>query len=127
MTLLQNALDIPKLYIGADVHKKSWYINLHTDICDHKSFSMKPDFDQLFNYVNNNFAGYQVQLSYEAGCCGFSLARQALGCGWSTVVCNPADIPKTDKSNYQKTAKTVCSACNGVLNKVRLSICEKVV
>jgi transposase len=105
MTLLQNALDVPKLYIGADVHKKSWYINLRTDVCDHKSFSMKPNFDELYSYVSNNFFSHEVNLSYEAGCCGFNLARQGLACGWKVIVCNPADIPKSDKSNYQKTDK----------------------
>jgi transposase len=105
MTLLQNALLVPKLYIGADVHKKSWYIDMRTDVSAHNRFSMKPDFDELFKYVQDNFSGYEVHISYEAGCCGFSLARRALQCGWQTIVCNPADIPKTDKSNYQKTDK----------------------
>jgi transposase len=105
MTLLQNALLVPKLYIGADVHKKSWYINLRTDVRHHKSFSMKPNFEELYAYVTTNFPSHEVSLSYEAGCCGFSLARQGLQCGWHVIVCNPADIPKSDKSNYQKTDK----------------------
>jgi hypothetical protein len=65
MTLLQNALLVPKLYIGADVHKKSWYINLRTDVCHHKSFSMKPNFEELYAYVTTNFPSHEVSLSYE--------------------------------------------------------------
>lgn len=103
MTLLQNAT--PKLYIGLDVHKKTWAAHFKTDICDHRGVSFKASFDDLYNYVKNNFAQHEVNLVYEAGCCGFSTARKALNCGWLTSVVNPADIPSTDKDNYSKTDK----------------------
>jgi transposase len=103
MTPLQNA--ISKLYIGLDVHKKTWVAHFKTDICDHKGMSIPPSFDFLYNYVSNQFMGHEVHLVYEAGCCGFSAARQSLHCGWHTVVVNPADIPSNDKDNYTKTDK----------------------
>jgi transposase len=103
MTSLQNAT--PKLYIGLDVHKKTWSAHFKTDICDHKGMSIPPSFDFLYNYVRNHFSGHEVHLVYEAGCCGFSAARQSLNCGWNTVVVNPADISSNDKDNYTKTDK----------------------
>jgi transposase len=102
---LQDTLPIPKLYIGVDVHKSSWYVHFKTDICDHRGFSMQPNFEHLFRYVQQNFAHHEVHLVYEAGCCGFKLARMALHAAWIVTVCNPADIPKGDKQNYQKTDK----------------------
>ncbi|MBK9722665.1 MAG: IS110 family transposase [Saprospiraceae bacterium] len=93
----------PTLYIGIDMHKKSWSIHIRTDISDHKGFSMPPDHEQLFNYVEANFSGMNIKLTYEAGCCGFSAARAFMNLGWEVKVVNPADIPRGDKQNYQKT------------------------
>jgi transposase len=61
----------PKLFIGIDVHKKTWQAHLRTDISDHKSFSLPPDPDVLANYVFKHFSDHQVAVTYEASCCGF--------------------------------------------------------
>jgi len=95
----------PKLFIGIDVHKKSWQAHLRTDISDHKSFSLPPDPDILANYVFKHFPDHQVAVTYEASCCGFSAARAFLNLGWSVTVVNPADIPTINKHQYQKTDK----------------------
>ena len=98
----------PKLFIGIDVHKKTWQAHLRTDISDHKSFSLPPDPEILANYVFKHFSGHQVAVTYEASCCGFSAARAFLNLGWSVTVVNPADIPRIDKHQYQKTDKIDC-------------------
>jgi len=33
----------PKLFIGKDIHKKSWSVHLRTDLFEHKGFSMPPE------------------------------------------------------------------------------------
>ena len=98
----------PKLFIGMDIHKKSWSVHLRTDLFDHKGFSMPPEPEKLADYVANHFAGHEVSLSYEAGCCGFSAARYFLNLGWAVKVVNPNDIPHSDKQLYQKTDKIDC-------------------
>ncbi|MBA3284641.1 MAG: IS110 family transposase [Nitrosopumilus sp.] len=98
----------PKLYIGMDIHKKSWSVHMRTDISDHKSFTTPPDCAVLYNYVASHFPGYQVSLTYEAGCCGFSAARYFLNLGWEVLVVNPSDIPRMDKQQYQKTDAIDC-------------------
>lgn len=98
----------PKLYIGMDIHKKSWSLNMRTDICEHRSFTTPPDCNVLYEYVAKNFPGHEVSLTYEAGCCGFGAARHFLNCGWEVKVVNPADIPRKDKQTYQKTDKIDC-------------------
>ncbi len=95
----------PKLFIGMDIHKKSWSVHMRTDLCDHKGFNMPPDVDKLVKYVSNHFNGHQVALTYEAGCCGFSAARHFLNLGWQVKVVNPNDVPRSDKQVYQKTDK----------------------
>jgi transposase len=98
----------PKLYIGMDIHKKSWSVHLRTDISDHKTLTIPPDCDTLYDYVENNFQDHEVSLTYEAGCCGFSASRYFMNLGWNVLVVNPADVPRMDKQNYQKTDKIDC-------------------
>lgn len=95
----------PNLYIGIDIHKKSWYVHIRSDVSDHKGFSMPPNYEILANYIEANFPKYTVHLCYEAGCCGFSSARNFGNLGWNISVVNPADIPMGDKAYYQKTDK----------------------
>lgn len=92
-----------KLFIGIDIHKRSWKIKTATDLFDGKSFSMKPDSNELKKYVNKHFPNYEVYIAYEAGCCGYSANRNFKSYGWNSIVVNPADISKTGKSSHQKT------------------------
>lgn len=92
-----------KLFIGMDIHKRSWRVHFKTDISDHKGMTMPPNSHKLWNYVEENFQGFEVSLTYEAGCCGFSAAREFLNMGWQVMVVNPADIPRVNKDQYQKT------------------------
>ena len=96
---------IPKLFIGMDVHKKSWTIHFKTDLFDHKTVSMPTEPSVLINYVEKHFSGHQVSCCYEAGCCGYWIARSLLKQGWQVSVVNPADIPRSSKQDWQKTDK----------------------
>ncbi|CAN5214477.1 IS110 family transposase [soil metagenome] len=100
--------DLPKLYIGMDIHKKSWSVHLRTDISDHKTLTIPSDCDVLYDYVEKHFQGHEVSLTYEVGCCGFSASRRFMNLGWNVLVVNPADVPRLDKQNYQKTDKIDC-------------------
>ena len=99
---------IPKLFIGMDIHKKSWSVHLRTDLFDHKGFNMPPVAEKLVDYVTRYFSDHEVSLTYEAGCCGFSAARYFLSRGWQVKVVNPNDVPRSDKQQYQKTDKLDC-------------------
>lgn len=99
---------IPKLFIGMDMHKKSWSLHFRTDLFDHRGFSMPPNQEVLYEHVNRTFPGHEVHLSYEAGCCGFSTARYFLNLGWQVTVVNPGDIPVANKQQFQKTDKIDC-------------------
>lgn len=99
---------LPKLYIGIDIHKKSWSVHLRTDISDHKTLTIPSDREVLYNYVETNFPDHEVSMTYEAGCCGFSVSRYFMNLGWNVLVVNPADVPRMDKQNYQKTDKIDC-------------------
>jgi len=99
---------MPKLYIGLDIHKKSWSVHFATDLCDHRSLTMPAEPEKLEQYVTNNFALHCVSIAYESGCCGFCAARYFLQLGWQVMVVNAADIPRIQKQQFQKTDRIDC-------------------
>lgn len=97
-----------QLYIGIDVHKKSWSVNLRTDLFDHKTFSMSPDSDALLGYVDKHFPGSPVKCCYEASCCGYAIYRQLSDRGWEVLVVNAPDVPAINKQQQHKSDKVDC-------------------
>lgn len=94
-----------KLFIGLDIHKKSWKFHFTTDLVLGTGHSFPPDSQGILNYVNKNYKGYEVYVAYEVGCCGYKPARDFISFGWDTFVVNPADIPRPAKNNFVKTDK----------------------
>ncbi|QJD97735.1 IS110 family transposase [Mucilaginibacter robiniae] len=101
-------MQTPQLFIGIDVHKKSWSVSIRTDLFEHKTFSMPSEPDKLIGYVNEHFKGYPVQCCYEASCCGFVAYRRLTEAGWKAKVLNPADIPQSAKNKDQKSDRVDC-------------------
>lgn len=94
---------LPKLFIGIDIHKRSWKIHCSTDICAGKSFTMPPEPGKLLEYVQKHFPDHEVSTAYEAGCCGYEAHRSFESFGWRSLVVNPADIHRKGKERYTKT------------------------
>ncbi len=95
----------PKLFIGMDVHKKSWTVHIKTDLFDYKTVTVPPSPDSLAAYVQKHLPGHEVTCCYEAGCCGYWIARNLQQYGWQVKVVNPGDVPRTAKQDWQKTDK----------------------
>ena len=100
---LQDTQTSPKLFIGLDIHKKRWTVSFQTDLFFHKTYSMPSNAEDLYQYVERTFPNHEINLVYEAGCCGFTAARYFLNLGWNVLVDNPADVKTGDKERYQKT------------------------
>jgi len=98
----------PQLYIGIDVHKKSWSVNLRTDLFDHKTFSMNPSANELIRYVDEHFPGYRVKCCYEACCCGYTAFREFSEVGWEVLVVNSPDVPVINKQQIHKSDTVDC-------------------
>ena len=94
---------LPKLYIGIDIHKRSWKVHCATDLSMGRTFSMSPDAVELHNYVNKYYVDHQVSTVYEAGCCGYVAHRQFESYGWRSLVVNPADVFRKGKERHTKT------------------------
>lgn len=90
------------IFIGIDVHLKSWTVTILLEHSSHKTFSQDPEAVVLAGYLNKNFPGANYFSAYEAGFCGFSTHEALLTQGIHNIVVNPADIPTTDKERQQK-------------------------
>ena len=60
-----------QIYVGMDVHKKSWSISIYTEEFEHKTFTQPPEVGTLVNYLNRTFPGASCESVYEAGYSGF--------------------------------------------------------
>ena len=98
----------PKLYIGLDIHKKSWSVHFRTDLFDHRGYTMPPEPEKLADYVATHFPDHPVYITYESGCCGFSAARYFAALDWEVTIVNAADIPRIQKQQFQKTDRIDC-------------------
>jgi transposase len=105
-----NKLDFTgqPIYIGLDVHKKSWSVSIFTQHCEHKTFTQPPEVDKLAYYLGRNFPGAQYYSVYEAGFSGFWIHDQLRAKGIDCIVVNPADVPTRDKERTKKRDPVDC-------------------
>ena len=100
-----NIATTPKLFIGMDIHKKSWKLHFATDISVGSTLSFAPNAESLRSYVDKHYEDHEVAIAYECGCCGYTAARDFIDFDWDTYIVNPADIPKPSKMGVVKTDK----------------------
>ena len=112
---------LPKLFIGIDIHKRSWKVHCSTDLFSGKSFSMPPKPAKLKDYVDKHFSDHVVSTAYEAGCCGYYAHRCFLSYGWTSLVVNPADIHRKGKERYTKTDRIDAQLISRELKDGRLT------
>jgi hypothetical protein len=48
------------IYIGMDIHKKSWSVSIHTEQFEHKTFNQPPEVEKLTNYLQRTFPGLRI-------------------------------------------------------------------
>lgn len=99
------------VYLGTDVHKKTYAV---TAICDGqiiKRDTLKADPSVLISYCKKYFSGAEIYSAYEAGFCGFHLHRYLEKAGIKNIVVDAAGIEvavgdrvKTDKRDSLKLA-----------------------
>ena len=94
------------LYIGLDVHKKSWHVTILSDTVCLKSFTQPPDPVSLRNFLDAKLPGANYCSAYEAGFCGYSPHRLLNKLGIHNIVLNPSDVPKRNKDTHYKTDKS---------------------
>ena len=105
-----------KVYMGIDVHKKTYAC---VSVCDGiviKKDTMPASPAILIAYIHNTFSGADITTAYEAGFCGFSLHRELIQAGINNRVVHPGSIEvasrdrvKTDKRDAKKIAEQLAA------------------
>lgn len=99
-----------RIYVGMDIHTKSWSISILTDNFEHKTFTQPPNVEVLVNYLKRNFPGGSYKSVYEAGYCGFWIHDRLQEHGVQCFVVNPADVPTKDKERRSKTDRVTAAS-----------------
>ena len=94
------------VFIGIDVHLKSWTVSIFTEKLFHKTFTQPPKVESLKKYLDVNFPNANYYSVYEAGFSGFSAHYYLNEMGINNIVVNPADVPTTQKEHQQKDDPT---------------------
>jgi transposase len=91
------------IYIGLDVHLKSWSITILSETLTLKKFSQNPNPQTLSNFLRTNYPNANYYSAYEAGFCGFWIHYELTDFGIVNIVVNPGDVPTMVKEKVRKT------------------------
>jgi transposase len=100
------------VFVGIDVHKKSYSIHCVSEGVKVKSWSMGANPQRLIEQLKSYFNGARILSVYEAGFSGFALHRELVASGIENIVVNPGSVEtasrdkvKTDKRDAKKLAE----------------------
>ncbi len=96
------------IYVGIDVHLKSWAVAVLSERTVLKKFSQAPSVDELYAYLNRNYPNAIYHSVYEAGFCGFGAHDRLCELGINNIVVNPMDVPMMHKEKICKTDAVDC-------------------
>jgi transposase len=100
----KNYFSKTDIYVGLDVHKKSWAVSIYVENIYYKSFSISPPSSKvLIEFLEKNFIGGRYHVVYEAGFSGFWIYDELTEKGINCIVVSPADIPMSNKNKKFKT------------------------
>lgn len=110
------------VFVGIDVHKKSYTVYCVCDLEKVKSWTMLSDSQKLIEQLKSYFSGARISSVYEAGFSGFALHRELTAAGIENMVVNPGSVEtasrdkvKTDKRDAKKLAEQLS---NGRLQSI---------
>jgi len=103
VTTIKNDFSGQDFFVGLDVHKKSWKVNVRSLQLEVASFSQEPDIVNLNKTLRNKFPEGKFYSAYEAGFCGTRIHKDLVGIGINNIIIHPGDLPQTDKQKKNKT------------------------
>lgn len=90
------------IYIGIDVHKRSWHVTERHCGFNLKSYSAAPDPELFVDHLKRHYPDAHYKSVYEAGYCGFWIHKRLLALGIENIVINPSDVPTSGKERTYK-------------------------
>lgn len=91
------------IYIGIDVHLKSWNVAIYSKDLFLKCIHQESKVEVLVNHLWKHYPGASYHSVYGAGFCGFWIHRELRAHGVHNIVVNPADVPSTQKELLHKS------------------------
>lgn len=84
----RNKLDFSgqNIYVGIDVHLKSWSVAILSEHSVLKRFGQSPEPELLHKYLVSNYLGANYYSVYEAGFCGFWIQDRLTELGNTNIV-----------------------------------------
>ena len=109
------------LFVGIDVHKRSWHVTIRTDEVELFSGSIPGRWEALRKLLHR-YKAQRIRAVYEAGYSGFWLHDHLAGYGVDCLVTPPSLVPqaygnrvKTDRRDSQKLAHLLAK---GLLKRI---------
>ncbi|EGK00442.1 IS110 family transposase, partial [Dysgonomonas gadei] len=96
------------IYVGIDVHLKSWAVAILSESSVLKKFSQDPQPEALHRFLVTNYPGATYYSVYEAGFSGFWTHHKLTELGINNIVVNPADVPTMSREKLRKTDAVDC-------------------
>lgn len=118
-----------KLYVGLDIHKKTWHGTfINGEVVSKQSFNSGTS--SLITYINRMYPNKEIEAYYEAGYFGYWIQQELEEAGIQTSIVNPSDIPTTHKDKENKTdprdsRKLAESLKNGMLRFIYMPYQEE--
>ena len=103
MTKVTANFENQTVYIGLDVHKRSWNAAIFLGEYYVRNIHQPPSPQALHHFLTCHYPGAQYCCAYESGKFGFWIYHQLTAMGIQCLVVNPADIPSTHKDEVYKT------------------------
>lgn len=90
------------IFVGMDVHQKSWNVSIFLDRTFVRSFTQPPSIDAIAHLLRRDYPGANYLCGYESGYSGFWIQRKLSQQGIPCQVLHAADIPQTAKQKLMK-------------------------
>lgn len=91
------------IYIGIDVHLKSWSVTIITESGYKRTHSQKPSAKELFEHLKKHYPNGKYQAVYESGFSGYSTYYALKEYGIKCMIIHAADVPTSQYENVMKT------------------------
>src|SRR5688572_6239860 len=103
MTKVTASFENETVYVGLDVHKRSWNAAIYLGDQYIRNIHQPPTPQALYHYLQHSYPQAQYVCAYECGKFGYWIQREFKQLGIECLVVNPADIPSTHKDEVYKT------------------------
>src|SRR6266496_1932857 len=123
MTKITASFENETVYVGLDIHKRSWNAAIYLGDQYIRNIHQPPAPQALHHYLHHNYPQAKYVCAYECGKFGYWIWRAFKHLGVECLVVNPADIPGTQKDEVYKTdcrdARGIAQAlCSGQLKTI---------